>query len=520
MNNKLVWKGLLTGGLLMGVISSCTDLDAEVFDQVEQKNFWQTPEQITAGIGPAYASLRGINNDNSGYACGPVFQLQEVTSDEIIVPTRGSDWYDNGNWQSLWLHTWTPNLGPINDAWEFIYRGVARINLILQTVNDLPEKPAGIEGIQAELKTLRAFYYYIAMDLYGNIPVVADFTTDVSSITNQPRAQVFQFIEKDIKDNLPFLTDVSSREDMAVYGRVNKWFAFSILAKLYLNAQVYTGTPRWQDCIAACDSIINAGKYTLEADFFSNFSTQNEGSEENIFVIPFDDARGLGRFDIQLFTLHYQSNETFGLGASPYNGWCTPAAFYNQYEAADTRRQMFLVGQQYDRTGAPQSDKQVNLPLSFNPNVDVISSSAPAFRMAGARSVKYEPTPGTTGGMNNDFAIFRLADIYLMRGEAKFRNNIGDKGLSDFNMVRARAFGNSDHNWTPAGLTLDSILAERGRELAWEGSRRTDMIRFGKFLDPRVPAKQQSPPFRTLFPIPKPQLDKNSKLNQNDGYPR
>src|SRR5690606_34359275 len=209
--------------------------------------------------------------------------------------------------------------------------------------------------------------------------------------------------------------------------------------------------------------------------FFSNFLVQNEGSRENIFVIPYDDAKGLGTFNIQLFTLHYQSNETFGLGASPYNGFCTPAAFYNMFDAADTRRNMFLVGQQYDRNGNPQLDKQVNLPLSFDPNVPVISSAEPSFRMAGARSVKYQPTPGTTGGMNNDFAVFRLADIYLMRGEAKFRNDTGDKGGSDCTLVRDRAFGNSDHTWTPA-FTLDSILAEGGREMAWELSRRTDLI--------------------------------------------
>jgi len=507
MNNKLVWKVLLAGGLILGDIS-CTNLDADVFDQVEQDNFWKTPEQIIAGIGPAYASLRG-------YANGDVFSLQEVSSDEIIVPTRGSDWYDNGNWQSLWLHTWTPNLGPINGAWEFIYSGIAKTNQIMKTVSELPEPPANLPEIEAELKTLRAFYYYLGLDLFGNIPIVADFNTDVSTVTNNSRAEVFEFIEKDLKDNLPYL---SGNVDAATYGRVNKYFAFSLLAKLYLNAGVYTGTPRWQDCISACDSIILANKYQLEPDFFTNFLVQNESSRENIFVIPYDDARGLGTFNIQLFTLHYQSNETFGLGASPYNGFCTPAAFYNMFDAADMRRNMFLVGQQYDRSGNPQVDKQVNLPLSFDPNVPVISSPEPSFRMAGARSVKYQPTPGTTGGMNNDFAVFRLADIYLMRGEAKFRNNTGDKGLSDFNLVRERAFGNSDHNWTPA-FTLDSILAERGREMAWELSRRTDLIRFGKFLDPRVPAKQASAPYRILFPIPKPQLDKNGNLNQNDGYP-
>lgn len=508
MNNKLVWKVLLTGGFMLGTISSCTNLDADVYDQVREQNFWQTPDQIIAGIGPAYASLRG-------YGDGDVFKLEEVSSDELIVPTRGSDWYDNGNWQSLWLHTWTPNLGEVNGAWEFIYSGIARINLIMQTVSELKTPPPDLPSILAELKILRAFYYYLGLDLYGNIPIVADFKTDVSSITNKPRSEVFQFIEKELKDNLPRLTD---KVDISSYGRVTRWFAFSLLAKLYLNAGVYTGTPRWQDCITACDSVIGSQKYQLEADFLNNFIVQNDGSKENIFVIPYDDAKGLGSFTVQMNTLHYQSNETFGLGASPYNGWCTPIGFYKLFDKDDKRRNMFLVGQQYDKNGNAQKDKQVNLPLSFDPNVPVLSSGEPSFRMAGARSVKYAPTPGTTGGMNNDFAIFRLGDVYLMRGEAKFRSNTGDRGLADLNLIRERAFGNSDYNWTPAQLSTDSILAERGREMAWEASRRTDLIRFGKFLDARVPAKQVSAPARQLYPIPKPQLDKNNKLKQNDGY--
>lgn len=495
----------LVGSMMIGGVA-CTKLDPNIYDQTVE--FWQTPEQIAAGIAPAYAELRG-------FPSGDIFSLQEVSSDEIIVPTRGSDWYDNGDWQQIWLHTWTVNHGFINGAWGYIYGGIARVNLIMQQVSQLDPVPADIENINAELKTIRAFYYYQALDLFGKVPIVENYEADLSTVVNKPREEVFTFIENELKANAELLTE---NVDGTTYGRMNKWFAYSLLAKLYLNAQVYTGTPRWQDCIDACAKVINSGKYSLEGNFLDNFKIANEGSKENIFVIPFDANKGLGGLNFQMRTLHYQSNETFNLAASPWNGFCTTADFYNQFSPNDTRRNMFLVGQQYSKSGAPLLDKQVNLPLIFDPEVPTISSNAAQFRMAGARSVKYEPTPNTGGDMSNDYAVFRLADIILMKAEAELRNGSAAVALNTINMpiaisIRQRA---GLDNFT--SITLDEILAERARELAWEGWRRNDLIRFGKFNDARDPDKAVSPAFRRLFPIPKAQLDRNSNLTQNEGY--
>jgi hypothetical protein len=504
MKMKL-FKIAIFGTFLMSA-HSCTKLEPKVYDQT--LSFFNNPGQIAAGIAPAYTSLQGLVPTSDVYA------LQEVTSDEVVIPTRGSDWFDGGDPQRLWLHTWTKEQGSMNGAWNFIYSGVARVNLILQQVAAVTPVPPQITNINAELKTIRAFYYYMALDLFGNVPIVTDFQTDLASVTNKPRAEVFAFVEKEIKDNISGLPVKGN----PTYGRMTKEFAFALLSKLYLNAEVYTGTPRWTDAIAAADSVINSGKFSLEGDIFDNFILQNQTSSEVIFTIPCDVKAGVGGFGLQMATLHYQSNETFGIQSTPWNGWCSNADFYNNFEDADSRKNMFLVGQQYkDSSGirVAQVDKAVNLPLSFYPEINTISSPAPIFRMAGVRCAKYEFTKDTWGAMDNDWVVTRLGEVYLNRAEAMFRGGVGDRGLADFNAIRARA---GLGPWADGNLTLAEIEKERARELAWEGHRRTDMIRFGTYLNARVPDKKVSESFRILFPIPKPQIDRNPNLTQNPGY--
>lgn len=501
MKRQIIKLALISSFLISA--HSCTKLDPTVYDQT--LSFFNNPGQIAAGIAPAYTSLQGVVPTSDAY------NLQEVTSDEVVVPTRGSDWFDNGDWQNLWLHKWNPNQGSINGAWSFIYSGVARVNLLLTQVAAITPAPTQINTINAELKTIRAYYYFLAMDLFGNVPIVTDFQTDLASVTNKPRAEVFAFVEKELKDNVSALPVKGT----STYGRMTKEFAYALLSKVYLNAQVYAGTPRWTDAIAAADSVISSGKFNLEGDIFDNFVLQNQASNEIIFSIPCDVKAGVGGFGLQMATLHYQSNETFGITAGPWNGFCSNADFYNNFDDADKRKGMFLVGQQFDLNGQPQKDKQVNLPLVFTPEVNTISSTAPEFRMAGVRCAKYEYTKDTWGAMDNDWVVSRLGEVYLNRAEAKFRGAVGDLGLSDFNVIRARA-GLAD--WSAANLTLPNIEKERARELAWEGHRRTDMIRFGTYLNARTPDKAVSESFRVLFPIPKPQLDRNPNLTQNTGY--
>src|SRR5688572_16548621 len=230
--------------ILVGLSVSCTKLDARVYDQVEV--FWQTPEQIAAGVAPAYSWLR---NAGASFPGGPnVYNLNETSTDEIIVPIRGGDWNDNVFWEQMWKHTWGPNHLFVNDGWQFIYGGIARVNLILKSVNDITPKPAELKAIEAELKTIRAFLHFFALDLFGNVPIADSNYTNLSKLATRPRSEVFAFVERELKDNLPTLTpDVNA----VTYGRATQWFSQALLAKLYLNAPVYTGTARWDDCISA-----------------------------------------------------------------------------------------------------------------------------------------------------------------------------------------------------------------------------------------------------------------------------
>jgi hypothetical protein len=497
---------------------SCTKLDTKVHDKVT--NFWQTPDQVAAGVAPAYTWLRNFAPTWWGDPNGTVYLLNETSTDEIIVPNRGTDW-TSIIWEQMWKHTWSPNHTFVSDGWHFIYGGTARVNSILQVVNEMNPNPVDIKTIQAELKTVRAFYHFMALDLYGNVPISDCDYTDLSKVKTTPRSEVFSFIEKELKDNLQFLSqDVNSY----TYGRATQWFAQALLAKLYLNAQVYTGTSKWAECIAACDAILNSNKYSLEPDFFNNFKVANEGSKENIFVIPFDRKAGLDYFMIQGFTLHYNSAATFGIESGGFNGFCSTAEYYNLFEPGDYRRKMFLVGQQYvNQVPDPanlQYDNSGHL-LSFDPVITSFKIQDPKSETAGARCAKWEFNKDGWGNMSNDFAVFRLADIILMKAEAQFMNGNVPGALATINQ---KINGISIHSranlldFTAAEMTPDGLLKERACELSWEGWRRNDMIRLGHYLDARIPEKTVSPDYRKLYPIPQTELDKNHYLVQNPGY--
>lgn len=539
--SSIIYKTLFLAGIT-ALFFSCTKLDQEVYSVVPNQNFWSTPEQIAAGIAPAYASLINIPDGN-------YHDLAEIPGDDMIVPARGADWLADGQWIQLWQHTWTATTAQVQDCWSELYSGIGKINFILSVVNNLDPAPANIENINAELKTLRALYYYWTMDLYGNIPLVTSFETDASTLTNTPRKDIYNFIDSEINNSLPYLTeDVGT----ATYGRITKYAAFCTLAKLYLNAEVYTGTPQWAKAKNMCDSVILSGKYNLESNYFDNFSVDNEGSKENIFVVPFDNVN-IGNNNWQMETLHYDNDKNYGIPGGAWNGYCTNAEFYSLFDTTsvytvkgqntyrtynDQRAGQFIIGQQFKEqvTYPPNinmltysenpnlkiKDAQTNLDLSFYPDFDQISSAEGKFRLAGLRSVKYFPESGVSYSQSNDMVIYRLADVYLMRAEAALRNGTATgTDLNYVNLIRERAYsGDASHDWNMADLTLTNIYKERGRELAWENFRRQDAIRFGTFGDARKPQKaKDADDHWQIFPIPQNQHIANPNLKQNPGYP-
>ncbi|MBK7693544.1 MAG: RagB/SusD family nutrient uptake outer membrane protein [Saprospiraceae bacterium] len=239
-----------------------------------------------------------------------------------------------------------------------------------------------------------------------------------------------------------------------------------------MNAEIYTGTPKWAEAESYCDSVIQLGIYNLEAKPLLPFVKNNDNSVENIFTIPFD-SKSLKGFRLHMRTLHYLMNQTYDMLVGPWNGCAAVEDHYNSFTNDDLRKQGFIVGPQFTSTGKALFDETARKPLVINPKIPALimdgSYTFEQIRMSGARIGKFEIAAGTGENLDNDFPLFRYADILLMAAEAKIRQ--GKNGDNLVNQVRQRA---GVATWS--GTTLDMILAERGRDVC-EGHRRQDLIR-------------------------------------------
>lgn len=513
-------KALLMLAFLTPFTQSCTNLDEEVYGQLTDANFPTTEEQFISALGATYTSLYGWANHNS------IFSLQEISSDEMMIPHRGADWFDGGQWLRVHRHEYTPNEESVNNGWSFLFGGVNNCNRVIdlfeQLVADGKVEAAQAAAFIGEVKVIRALFYFWLLDAYGNVPIVSSFATAEPNPPTKSRAEVYAFIESELNANVP---NLARQKDGSTYARMNYYAGKALQAKLYLNAQVYTGTAQWDAAIAACDEIINSGAYSLTSDYFVNFNTNNSGSSENIFVIPYDEQNARG-FNLAQMTLHYQSQFTFDLTMQPWNGYCTLQEFYESYEDGDKRkgvygnqniRSNFVVGPQFDSDGVRLIDPGAEAADPDGPELTLtpeINEHFPnALRQAGARIGKFEYAKASTDNLNNDFPILRYGDILLMKAEALYRKNSGDAtALGLVNQIRARAdapaFGS---------LTDDNLLAERGREMFYEGWRRQDLIRFGRYGGTWA-FKPASDANKRLFPIPAQQVNSNPRLIQNPGY--
>jgi hypothetical protein len=321
---------------------------------------------------------------------------------------------------------------------------------------------------------------------------------------------VFAFVESELNDVLPSLSDeIGNRSTMT------QWAAQAALSRLYLNAEIYIGTPRYADAIAAADEVINSGLYSLEPDFFATFDATNDASVEHIFSIPYDPVLAQG-FNLPQMTLHYSSQQTFDLQEQPWNGYASLEEFYNTFSEDDDRINSFLVGPQFSSTGERLIDASAEdndpdgPPLTFTPEINELAPNS--LRQAGARVGKWEFASGSGQHLANNWALFRYAEVLMNKAEAEFRlGNTGD-ALDLVNQVRTRANA-------PAltALTEETLYDERGREFFAEGLRRSDMIRFGTFNEAWW-EKPASDPTKNLFPIPRQRRDVNPNLVQNPGY--
>lgn len=496
--------------------AACTDLEPEVYTDVKKEDYFKTPEQFSTLLANAYSQMNG----EYGYLYREGYWgLQEYTTDELVIPVRGTDWDDNGAPRAMHQHTWISDSREVNNGWSFVYGGVTKCNDVLNNIKtiigeDVPEEEytdAQRSGI-AETKTLRAFYHMLAMDIYGDGMVIDDNEHEVEQVS---RKKAFEWIEQEILDNIDGLTR------QVRYGSITRSVAHMMLAKLYLNAEVYTGTARWDDCAAQCDSIIDGGYgYILNSDYFETFKVSNTGNKEIILPIVFDAVYAKGNM-FHLITLHYVFQQVFGFLTEPWNGPCTLGSFYDKYDNNDTRKAQWFVGpilRNYtsgDTLLYSNGSTLVNVPAIITDTVSVLIDPTANNTFEGPRFVKFELEHGIEHHANSDFPIYRYADVLLMKAECIMRSKgVDAEAVSLVNKVRERT-GLADY--TIATLTLDELLDERGRELAWEGHRRQDLIRFdNRFCKGTWEFKDASSEKRKIFPIPEWVLTANPNYKQND----
>lgn len=496
----------ITATLLLSLLCtlSCTDLNEDLYDRVKDDEFGTTPSEIATLVGGAYSSLRGFSDaiSNAFPASEYVFFLNEVASDEATIPTRGTDWFDGGRYQQVQRHQWTADNPMILSAWRYCYAGIAKINSIIYQIDKSGLSEEAKVPIYAELKAIRAYYYYQLLDMFGNVPIITDFE-DLTLPSNSTRLEVYNFVESEITEAIPHLPSA------VVYSKFTKNVAYAMLARLYLNSEAFIGTPRWQDCIDMCQNISG---YTLTPDFFANFATENENSSEIIFSIPYDgDAGTLGNY-MSSMSKHYLHRFTLSAtGDYPWsgNGMSAQPGVYSSFEDTDKRKKCMLAGDQISLATGSVILMDSGQPLTYTEEIVDFTN---AKQNEGIRLDKYEDKAGEKWERDHDLVVIRYAEILMMQAECYVRLGSPDLATPFIQQITTRA-----GTEMPDVIDLDFIDKELLREFTFEGRRRTDNIRFGTFFLPWW-EKGTTESFKSIFPIPSTVIATNSNLTQNPGY--
>ncbi len=543
MNKKIVIFGIILSVLM---ISSCVK-DLEVTPQDPTKilagNLGDDPAYMKMALGKIYASFiisgQGSNGgDDITASDGNFFttmralwNLQEITTDEAICA-----WGDVGI-ADLNTQTWSPS----NPFLTALYQ---RLALSITYANDFINNAQTYGGENseryiAEARFLRALAYSWAIDLFGQFP----FTTEEDGVGKffpeiGTRTEIFDYIESEL-----LAIENTLGAPKFSYPQADQAAAWMLLARLYLNAEVYTGTPRWADCKTYCDKVITSGQYSLATDYRQNFSADNDGrhNPEMIFAWEQDGVNTQGyvgtTFIIESSSdaVYVRAEDFHGLTSNTnWNGNRARIQFLDlMVDTLATYGNVPIPAS--DPTFAQSDDQRVFLKLKKEKNIPAPSASGDygigVYKFTARNTDGSRPTNYNTAFACTDFPIFRLADAYMMRAEALFRlggtANI-EAAVLDINEIRERAYGNTSGNITTADLDLDFLIDERGREFYYEAQRRTDLVRFGKFTGGEYLWQWKGGAFAgastsdhlDLFPIPGDELSANPNYNglNNPGY--
>ena len=505
--------------LVMSTAASCVNLDEEVYSYISQDNFFTSEEQVAIYAGRAYTSLQNWGSEQSWLT------MDMLLGDEACAPiTPEGAWNDNGSYKELQEHR-IPTASKLNlMTWDFIFDGIAACNDVIYALENSKFEFDGRARVLSEIRVLRAFFYYIAADGYDNVPFCIN-KLDTSYPKPQNRAYLFGWIENEIITNIENLAD--SRETN-YYGRITKGVAYTLLTKLYINAPVWGQPAQYDKAAAAAKAVITSGTYSLATNYKDNFIVHNETSPEAIFAIPYS-TQYIESSDnaFCLFALTLSANiakKKYSIGDGWY-GYVGQPDFIQTYEEGDKRlTDTYLFGQMYDKEGREMS---ISIKGSKDPVPYIIDPIFPESDFVNGRSElegaflhkwEYQDDGLLTSykiSMENDIFIFRYADVILLYAEALLRDGKGLDALAldGLKQIRERAGLKDITNWD-----LDKLYIERGHEMALEGWRRQDMVRFGTYQNTWWAKKERTPDGKVLLPIPSEILNANPNLVQNEGY--
>ena len=549
LNNKIWLIG--SAALFFG---SCTKLENQLNDSIAP---------VTSSSGSAGNPQALLNNTYNSLATplnnqDQIMSLMENTTDEMLVPTRGGDWDDNGVWRVLHAHTWDVT----HSQSQSVFLNLGAIESNATTV--LASGPSTEQAAQAIF--LRSLAQYFLVNLYGQVPyrTVEKYNSIDAPPVLSPQAAVDTLV-RNLTAIIPQMTYAATGTGLPAPYKAGPDAARFLLMKVLLNKQAFLNRQSPPPAIAADmaqvvslgQAIISSGRYTLTPHYFDNFGPNNGGTSpgygyglgtEAIFAFPnqkgvasHDGINSVGINARWMMGLHYNSYGHPGdgvYGGAGWNGFSTVADFYNSFGASDTMRRGnvyypgvtnksglkvgLLQGPQLDEVGANRKDRN-GANLTFNATVNLVEPDPKTLEDNGIRVIKYAPDyENYTGGQQgNQQQIFRYADVYLMMAEAQLRQSNTAAALVLVNQLRATRLAaplvtltlvNTGNLYDPS-----TLLSERQKEMYWESWRREDLIRFGVYLQPWA-LKSTDDPKYLLFPIPSTQLVANPNLTQNPGY--
>ena len=524
---------------VLGITASCTDLDVDVKSKYTE--YPNDPVAIEGKMSDVYYSFRQALGNNYN-------RVQTFSSDEATGVSFGTDYFDKGENIHPSIHNFMSGDDPAN-YWTDLASGITKCNKIIEEFKDTPK-------VAAPARLMRAFYHFILMDSYGDVPVLDHLPADNEAVVRSPRKEVAEFIEKEVKECLP---DLSDKNDASTYGKPNKWMAEALLVKLYINWGVYTcgdvtkydvattKNSKLDECVKYCDDIIGSGLFNLNDSYRKKFMFDNGPQiKDFIYAMPYDkvSAQGLlyGRY--RAFR-RIDDGDTQGYYGGKMGKSCAGICAMNPEFAdlfcldGDDRNDAVLKGKVFihdaitgEETDKPYIYKGTQLELTKTITLQegglatLNCGATPDGWRQGYRSIKFYPNPNEYSAYNryqsNDVPIFRFADIILTKAEAIKRGATatnGDTPQSLFNQIRSYVHAPLlDHD-----PSLQEILDERGREFFDENWRRNDMIRFGTFESEYGFHKHSNPDARfdktcRILPVPDDILKENTNWEQNPGY--